>query len=78
MKRPPKLALCGYAASRCAGPASGCPAAFGLVLASPRGGAQRPSGGRAGAEDRGHAGEAAKDCAITARRSRARLPGKER
>ncbi len=41
-EEPPKLALCGKAASRFAGPAFGCPAAFGLVFASPEG-AQRPS-----------------------------------
>src|SRR6185437_8535193 len=35
----PTLALCGKAASRFAGPAFGCPAAFGLVLAAPEGGA---------------------------------------
>jgi hypothetical protein len=35
---PPKLTLCGYAASRFAGPAFGCPAACGLVFASPPGG----------------------------------------
>ncbi len=34
---PPKLTLCGKAASRFAGPAFGCPAAFGLVFASPQG-----------------------------------------
>jgi hypothetical protein len=27
------LGLCGFAASRCAGPAFGCPVAFGLVAA---------------------------------------------
>ncbi len=37
MTLPPMLALCGRAASRFAGPAFGCPAAFGLVLASPQG-----------------------------------------
>ena len=46
----PTLTLCGNAASRFAGPAFGCPAAFGLVFAAPRGGAQRPSGGRAGTD----------------------------
>jgi hypothetical protein len=34
------LALCGFAASRFAGPAFGCPAAFGLVLATPQGAGQ--------------------------------------
>ena len=29
--------MCGFAASRCAGPAFGCPAAFGLVVAAPEG-----------------------------------------
>jgi len=50
----PTLTLCGKAASRSAGPAFGCPAAFGLVFAAPRGGVQRPSGGRAGAEMKFH------------------------
>lgn len=34
----PTLTLCGKAASRFAGPAFGCPAAFGLVFAAPTGG----------------------------------------
>ncbi len=37
LKRPPTLALCGFAASHFVGPAFGCPAAFGLVLAAPGG-----------------------------------------
>ena len=41
------LTVCGFAASRFAGPAFGCPAAFGLVFAAARGGAQCASGGRA-------------------------------
>jgi hypothetical protein len=35
----PTLTLCGKAASRYAGPAFGCPAAYGLVFAAPTGGA---------------------------------------
>ena len=46
------LTLCGFAASRFAGPAFGCPAAFGLVFASPKGalsGPSRAAGGHRGA-----------------------------
>ena len=44
----PEVNLCGIAASRFAGPAFGCPSAFGLVFASPKGRAERPSHGRLG------------------------------
>jgi len=37
----PTLTLCGKAASRYAGPALGCPTAYGLVFTAPLGAARR-------------------------------------
>src|SRR5438552_13378192 len=48
LDEPPRSPLCGKAASRFAGPAFGCPSAFGLVFAAPRGGTGLPWGGPAG------------------------------